>query len=228
MSFCRLTPGVAGPNFANSSTITALKRKSSTPPPPYCSGMLNPIRPYLPAATYDSRSTRRSLSHFSTFGAHSFSRNWRAVSRNCSCSASNTSRFISLLSREQTPKPLFRREIGGFHVCSACFPHRLTFFRERQRSFLGVLGAHQCSDLTHGPRPAGLVAGDHPVVDTHGHPLAGPHRQGCVAGNPFRESQCGVDRGAVGHHLIDQPPLQRVGRGHRFTGEDQLHRDLAR
>ena len=49
-SFCRLTAGAAAPYFENSSAITALKRKSSTPPPPNFSGRLNPIRPYLPAA----------------------------------------------------------------------------------------------------------------------------------------------------------------------------------
>src|SRR5262249_19584828 len=69
-------------------------RKSSDPPPPYSSGMLNPMRPYLPAATYAERSTIRSRSHFSAFGATSRSMYCRVVSRSCSCSGSKTSRFI--------------------------------------------------------------------------------------------------------------------------------------
>ncbi len=48
------------PTWGVSSSMTALNRKSSDPPPPNSSGMLNPIRPYLPAATYAERSTRRS------------------------------------------------------------------------------------------------------------------------------------------------------------------------
>ena len=50
-SFCRLSAGRGHADLAISSLMTALNRKSSDPPPPYSSGMLNPISPYLPAAT---------------------------------------------------------------------------------------------------------------------------------------------------------------------------------
>ena len=74
----------------------------------------------------------------------------------------------------------------------------------------------------------GLVGGDDAVVDAHGDPLAGPDRQRRIAGDPFGERKCGVHRGAVGHDLVDHPPLERIGRRHRLAGEQQFHRDLAR
>ena len=83
-------------------------------------------------------------------------------------------------------------------------------------------------DLPHGPAPPRLVVGDDAVVDAVGHPLAGLHGQRRVDGDPLGQRQRGVQLGAVGHHLVDQSPLQRVGRRHRLTGEHQLHRHLAR
>jgi hypothetical protein len=72
-SLCRLSAGAGTPAFEISSSMIALKRKSSLPPPPNSSGMLNPMRPCLPAATYAERSTMRSCSHFSVFGTSSLS-----------------------------------------------------------------------------------------------------------------------------------------------------------
>ncbi len=121
---------------------------------------------------------------------------------------------------------------GGARRRGACRLARLPDGRpllcERQRALLGVLGTNQRPDFAHGPGPAGLVTGDDAVVDAHRHPLARPHGQRRVDGDPLGERKRGVDRGAVRHDLVDQAPLERVGRTHRLAGEDQLHRDLAR
>ena len=70
-SLCRLSAGAGTPALAISSSMIALNRKSSEPPPPNSSGMLNPMSPYLPAAMYADRSTMRSASHFSALGTSS-------------------------------------------------------------------------------------------------------------------------------------------------------------
>src|SRR5689334_3630139 len=125
--------------------MTALKRKSSDPPPPNSSGMLNPIRPYLPAATNADRSTMRCSSHFSALGTSSRSMYCRVDSRSASCSASNTVRFT-----------ISSPSLG--------FPYRLAFLRERQWAFLRVLGLQQGHELTVGAPPAVLLACHHAVV----------------------------------------------------------------
>ena len=48
-SLCRLSAGPGTPALAISSSMIALNRKSSLPPPPNSSGMLNPMSPCLPA-----------------------------------------------------------------------------------------------------------------------------------------------------------------------------------
>jgi hypothetical protein len=72
-SLCRLSAGAGTPALAISSSMIALNLKSSVPPPPNSSGMLNPMSPCLPAATYADRSTMRSASHFSALGTSSLS-----------------------------------------------------------------------------------------------------------------------------------------------------------
>ena len=108
------------------------------------------------------------------------------------------------------------------------FPDRLTLLGESQGPSLASSERMSVPISRMVLRPAGFVAGDDAVVDAHRDPLAGPHGQRCVDGDPLGQRQRGVDRGAVGHHLVDQAPLERVGRAHRLAGEDQLHRDLAR
>src|ERR1700719_3689525 len=149
--------------------MTALNRKSSDPPPPYSSGILNPIRPYLPAVTNAERSTIRSRSHFSALGTSSRSMYCLVVSRSCSCSASKTHRFIS--------------------ARLLCFPYRLPFLCERQRSLLGILRPEQRLDFLEHPSPLRFFVRDHAVVDAVGHPLAGLNRQRRVHRNAFCESQ---------------------------------------
>ena len=51
---------------------------------------------------------------------------------------------------------------------------------------------------------------------------------GALHGDPLGQRQRRVERSAVGHDLVDQAPLERVGRRHRLAGEHQFHRDLAR
>ena len=57
MSLCRPSPRPkpVAPTRAVSSPITTLKRKSSTPPPPYSSGIAIPTKPLAPAAANTSR-----------------------------------------------------------------------------------------------------------------------------------------------------------------------------
>src|SRR6185312_3890474 len=185
--------------------MTALNRKSSEPPPPYSSGMLNPMSPYLPAAANAERSTIRSASHFSAFGTSSRSMNSLVVSRSCSCSASKMLRFIAL------PCPPYRRSLLG----------------ERQWPFLGVLRPEQRFDLAHQPGPLGLLVGDRPIVDAVAHSLTDLNGQRRVDRNPLRERQRRLHDSAVGNHLVDHPPHLRVGRRDGITGEQQLERDLA-
>src|ERR1700747_2095456 len=128
--------------------MMALNRKSSDPPPPYSSGMLNPIRPYLPAVTNAERSTMRSRSHFSALGTSSRSMYSLVVSRSCSCSASKTQRFIS----------------AGL----LCFPSRLPLLCERQRALLGILRPEQSLDFVEHPSPLRFLIRDHAVVDAVG------------------------------------------------------------
>jgi hypothetical protein len=107
-------------------------------------------------------------------------------------------------------------------------PHGFALLGERPRPFLGVLGTQHDAHLTSGSAPAGLIAGDHAVVDPVGHSLTRRNREWRIARDALSECQRGVDDRAIGHHLIDQPPSQCIGGRHRLAGEHQLQRHLAR
>ena len=68
----------------SSSISTVLNRKSRSPPPPYCSGIMKPSRPAWPAAIHSSRGTMPASSQLSWCGTISLSQNARAVSRKAS------------------------------------------------------------------------------------------------------------------------------------------------
>ena len=77
-------------------------------------------------------------------------------------------------------------------------------------------------------RPGHRLVGTGTVDDTEHHPLALPHRQRGVVGDPRGELDGRLQRVLVLDDFVDQAPSLRLVRAHRLTCERQLHGDLQR
>src|SRR3954447_22103402 len=116
MSLCRLMPSPAPESGvrSSSSTSTALKRKSGTPPPPYSSGTSIPSNPCRPAAANSSRGVAPAALQASTCGRISLSTNVRAVARKASWSSSySVRRMRSSLVPARSPRRDRARQGSG-------------------------------------------------------------------------------------------------------------------
>ena len=99
-SLCSVSPTPKPPSESrkHSSPRTTLKRKSSTPAPPYSSGTCVAMNPLAPAAANTSRGTMPSRSHSSKCGATSLVSQRRTLSRKSSCSSSKIRRRVVVVS----------------------------------------------------------------------------------------------------------------------------------
>ncbi len=94
MSLCSVRPSPLPPEPAtpSSSPTIWLKRKSSTPSPPYSSGTCIASMPLAAALANSSRSTMPSASHRAWWGVTSSATKRRTDSRKSMCSGSNRQR----------------------------------------------------------------------------------------------------------------------------------------